>query len=67
MNINNMKTPSELIELYPECGMTPQYIGYLLMMNFVDGIKVVNGCVICKESFEKLLKFREKRNELELI
>ena len=50
-----LKTPTELIELYPDCEWTPQQIGYLLMLGMVRGVKVPQTCLISVTSFEAAL------------
>ena len=52
MNLTHFKTPSELIEIYPECGWNPRQIGYLLMLGMVEGKKIPNSCLISVTSFE---------------
>lgn len=47
-----LKTPTQLIEMYPNCGWTPQQIGYLLMLGMVKGLKVPATCLIYVTSFE---------------
>ena len=62
MNKNNisqfLKTPSQLIAMYPECGWTPQQIGYLLMLGMVRGLKVPDTCLIYVTSFEAAMLHR---------
>ena len=54
-----IKTPTELLELFPDCGYNAREIGYLLMLGLVDGVKVSSGCLITVSSFSNLLAFRE--------
>ena len=56
--IENLKTPSELILLFPNCGYNPREIGYLLMLGIVRGKKTAYSCLIDSHSFEELLLFK---------
>jgi hypothetical protein len=53
-----LKTPSELLEMFPACEYNAREIGYLLMLGLVDGVKIRYGCLISVSSFENLLKFK---------
>jgi len=57
--IENLKTPSELIELFPDCDLNCREIGYLLMMKMVSGIKTRTSCLVTIESFESALELRD--------
>lgn len=62
-NINNdLKRPTELIEMYPNCEWTPQQIGYLLMLGMVRGVKTPQTCLIYVTSFEAALFHKRNVN-----
>ena len=56
---NELKTPTELLALFPSCGYNVREIGYLLMLGLVDGVKVRDGCRISITSFETLLEYKK--------
>jgi hypothetical protein len=58
--MQNLKTPTELLDMFPECGYKPHEIGYLLMLGLVQGFKVTNGCLISVTSFSMLLDYKKQ-------
>jgi hypothetical protein len=56
----NLKTPTELIELFPDCQYNPREIGYLLMLGLVQGFKTSNSCLISVTSFNNLLEYKQQ-------
>lgn len=56
--IEELKTPTELLELFPLCEYNHREVGYLLLLGLVDGVKTKYGCLITVTSFEELLNFK---------
>lgn len=65
--IENLKTPKELLEMFPECGYNNREIGYLLMLGIVKGKKTRFSCLIDFESFEALLEFKASYGQKKAI
>jgi len=65
--IENLKTPSELLELFPDCGYNPREIGYLLMLGIVRGIKTAYSCLIDTVSFSELLEFKKRYGQKKAV
>lgn len=65
--IENLKTPKELLELFPDCEYNNREIGYLLMLGLVKGIKTAYSCLIDIDSFEQLLLFKEEYGQKKAI
>jgi hypothetical protein len=55
-----LKTPSELLELFPECEWNVREIGYLLMLGVVQGVKLPRTCLISVTSFATLLDYKKQ-------
>lgn len=65
--IENLKTPSELLELYPDCDYIQREIGYLLMLGLVKGKKTRSSCLICSVSFGELLEYKAMNGQKKAV
>lgn len=58
----SLKTPTEIVKMFPGCGLTVEDIGRLIRMGVELGIplkKTSGGCLVCVEMFEKFLEMRD--------
>lgn len=60
------KTPKELIEMFPNCGLNSVQIGYLHWCKALRGDKYGTQTVIEVESFENFLQYQKKYVHLNL-
>lgn len=65
--IENLRTPKELLDMFPNCGYNNREIGYLLMLGVVKGKKTKFSCLIDFESFQELLLFIEKNGQKKAV
>jgi|GEM_PF-6570110 hypothetical protein len=65
----SLKTPTEIVKMFPGCGLTVEDIGRLIRMGFKFGIPLqrkAGGCLVSVQIFVKFLELRESLNgELE--
>lgn len=55
-----LKTPTELIEQFPDCGWNNREIGFLLMLGILQGVKLPRTCLISVTSFATLLDYKKQ-------
>ena len=60
IKVDELYTPSELINIFPECGMSTRQIGFAYFTGTVAGIKYL-------ESFAELLQIRKNVPKLKII
>ena len=64
-----MLTPTELLKLYPHCGLGVEDIGRLIRMGICIGVPLhrkSGGCIVSVKYFERFLELREQlKNEFE--
>ena len=67
VNKDDLLTPKKLIEQYPNCGISPQQIGYLFKMGGLSGKRMGYTVFIYKESFERFLEYRKKLPKVAIV
>ena len=69
IKVDELFTPSELIKIFPTCGMSARQIGFAYFTGTVAGIKpsTAQSCLIYLESFVELLEIRNNVPKLKII
>ena len=69
IKVDELYTPCELIDIFPNCEMSARQIGFAYFTGTVAGIKPSSSqtCLIYLESFAELLQIRKNVPKLKII